>query len=71
VAEVLTVAINKDAAIITNILRVPAAEVGVEEGVRQPTQCLHRCHEVVSADVEVNLPSLCLPVLLHGCDVTL
>jgi hypothetical protein len=60
VAKVLTVAINKDAA---NILRVLAAEVGVEGGVWQLTQRQHRCLELVSADVEMNLPSLCLLVL--------
>jgi hypothetical protein len=41
VTEVLAIPIHKDAAVVTHVLRVPAAKIGVKEGVRDAPQRLH------------------------------
>jgi hypothetical protein len=50
---------------------VPAAEVCVEESVRQPTQRLHRRLESVPADIELDASLLRFLVLMHSCNFAL
>jgi hypothetical protein len=39
--KVLTIPVHEDASIVAHILCIPAAEIGVEKGVRNPAQRLH------------------------------
>jgi hypothetical protein len=66
VAEVLAITINEDAAIIAKVLRVAAAEVGVEECMRDTTKRLNGGLEPVATDIERGVPFLCLLVLVRG-----
>jgi hypothetical protein len=69
--KVLAIPIHEDAAVVANTLRVPAAEVRVEESVRDTPQRLHRCLEAVSTDVELDASFLLLLVHLHGRDLAM
>jgi hypothetical protein len=54
VAAVLAVPIHKDGAIMTNVLRVAPAEVGVEERLGKAPQSLGRGLKAAAADVELD-----------------
>jgi hypothetical protein len=65
-AKVLTIPVHKNAAVATHVLCVPAAKVGIEESVVDPTQRLYRCFKAVTADIELDTTFLCLNVIVHG-----
>jgi hypothetical protein len=66
VPKVLAVAVHKDAAIVADILRVPAADLGVKKRVRDSPECLHRRLESVPSDIELNVAFVSFSVLVHG-----
>jgi tRNA G26 N,N-dimethylase Trm1 len=64
--EVLAGPIHENTAVSTYILRVPATEVSIEEGMRDSTQRLHRRLKAVAADIELDVPCLLCLMRLHG-----
>jgi hypothetical protein len=66
VPEVLTITVKEDAAVVAHILRVPAAEVRIEERMWDTTQCLHRCLEAVPADIELDAALWRLLMRVHS-----
>jgi hypothetical protein len=62
------VAIDEDTAVLAHFLRVPAAEVGVEEGAGHTPQRLHRGFVEDVANFQHDAPLLLLLVFVHCFD---
>jgi hypothetical protein len=69
VPKVLTIAIDEDTAVATHVLRIPATKVGVEEGMWDAPQRLHRCLKPISADIKLDTSFLLFLVCLHRLDL--